>query len=158
MNEQNSQNNVEALIIMLSKRNAKKIRDLPRPMQILQRRTMNTAFDVLTLIDNIPFQELSMSLYFYTKDVQMADFTRKYESQLEFAAANPEKFAFGLHTFLNNMASKIRKDNLYDAFFELYYRCVRAAYGNSNPNQPDCNPCIYVNSMPASRISEARQV
>ena len=78
MNEQNSQNNVEALIVMLSKRNTKKIRDLPRPMQILQRRTMNTAFDVLTLIDNIPFQELSMSLYFYTKDVQMADFRRKY--------------------------------------------------------------------------------
>lgn len=134
MNEQNSQNNAEALIVMLSKRNAKKIRDLPRPMQILQRRTMNTAFDVLTLVDGIPFQELSMSLYFYTKDVQMADFTRKYESQLEFAASNPEKFAFGLHKFLNDTASKIHKDNLYDAFFELYYRCVRAAYGNSNPN------------------------
>ena len=116
------------------KKTSKKLRDLPRPMQILQRRTINTAMSVLGYINGIPFEKLSMSLYFYTQDVQMAEFTRLYESQLELAAIDQDKFTLGLHKFYNNVANKIKKENLYQQFFELSYRCERAHLDSNNPN------------------------
>jgi len=112
----------------------KKLKDTPKPMQILQRRTMNTAFSVFGYITGIAFEKLSMSLYFYTKDVQMAEFTRLYESQLELAAIDQDKFAMGLHKFFNNVSIRIKKEDLYQQFFELYYRCIRASLDRSNPN------------------------
>ena len=122
---------LEAQYVSILKRHAKKLQGLPKPMMILQRRTLNTALDVLHQIDGIAFDELSMSLYFYTADVEMAQFTRSYESQIELAAINPEKFALGLHKFLNEQSIKIRKGNLYDQFFELFYRCVRSSSDSS---------------------------
>ena len=60
------------------------------PMTLLQTRTLSTAVEVLDWVSEIPFEKLSMSLYFYCQDVGMREFTRAYEAQLELAAANEE--------------------------------------------------------------------
>lgn len=103
----------------------KKIRSQPQPLQILQRRTISTAHSVVEGIENIPFEKLSMNLYFYCQDAQMNKFTRQYESMVELASIDPEKFAFSLHKFYNELSIRIKKEDLYDEFFELYYHCMR---------------------------------
>ena len=110
----------------------KKAKDQPKPVVILQLRTLSTAIEILDWISNIPFEELAVSLYFYCQDVNMAQFTRWYEAQLELAGANKEKFATGLHRFFTETAKKIQKNNLYDEFFEFYYRCVKLRLQNDN--------------------------
>ena len=110
----------------------KKSKGKPMPVVTLQTRTLSTAVEILDDIQAIPFEKLSMSLYFYCQDVGMKEFTRAYEAQLELAGANPEKFALGLHRFYNEMALKIQKENLYDNFFEFYYRCLKLRIRNEN--------------------------
>lgn len=105
------------------KRLNRKIADKPQVMQILQKRTFNSAFAVLENLKDIPFTELSMSLYFYCQDVAMNKFTRLYEAQVELAGIDPEKFMFQLHKFFNDLSNRIKKENLYSEFFELYYQC-----------------------------------
>ena len=70
------------------------------------------------LDQQIPFEELAVSLYFYCQDVNMAQFTRWYEAQLELAGANKEKFATGLHRFFTETAKKIQK-NICSVFMNL---------------------------------------
>ena len=110
----------------------KKSKGKPMPVVTLQTRTLSTAVEILDDIQTIPFEKLSMSLYFYCQDVGMKEFTRAYEAQLELAGANPEKFALCLHRFYNEMALKIQKENLYDNFFEFYYRCLKLRIRNEN--------------------------
>ena len=110
----------------------KKLEGKPQPMQILQKRTMNTALAVLENLDGIPFTKLSMSLYFYCQDLKMSEFTHQYENQLELAGANPDKFVFQLHKFFNEISVKIKKEDLYSDFFEFYYRCVRLRLEHEN--------------------------
>lgn len=85
------------------------------PLQVitLQTRTLSTALELLDSIQNILFEKLSMSLYFYCHDVGMKEFTRAYESQMELTGANPEKNVMGLHQFYNKLAIAIHKENLY---------------------------------------------
>ena len=116
------------------RRITRKSKGKPLPVIILQTRTLSTAVEILTSIQEIPFEKLSMSLYFYCHDVGMKEFTRAYEAQLELAGADPEKFALGLHQFFNKMANTIQKQNLYDNFFEFYYRCVKLRLKNENEN------------------------
>ena len=114
------------------RRITKKAKGKPLPVIILQTRTLSTATEILEWIKDMPFEKLSMSLYFYCQDVGMKEFTRAYEAQLELAGANPEKFAMGLHRFYNDMAYKIQKENQYDLFFEFYYRCVKLRIRNED--------------------------
>ena len=97
----------------------KKLRGKPYPVITIQRRTLSTASEILDTICDIPFEKLSMSLYFYCQDVGMAQFTHAYESQIELAGANPDKFVFGLHEFYTRIASKIRKEDLTTCFLSF---------------------------------------
>ena len=116
------------------RRITKKSKGKPLPVIILQTRTLSTAVEILTNIQDIPFEKLSMSLYFYCHDVGMKEFTRAYEAQLELAGADPEKFALGLHQFFNKMANSSQKQKLYDNYFEFYYRCGKLRLKNENEN------------------------
>lgn len=129
------------------KRLNRKLEGKPQPMQILQKRTMNTALAVLENLEDIPFTKLSMSLYFYCQDLRMTEFTKQYENQIELAGANPEKFVFQLHKFFNDMTNKIKKDNLYEEFFEFYYRCVRLRAEQENQNINDDVVVAYLNLL-----------
>lgn len=110
----------------------RKLESKPKPLQILQKRTMNTALAVLDNIEDIPFSKLSMSLYFYCQDLRMNEFTHFYENQVELAGANPERFVFQLHKFFNDITNKIKKDDLYPEFFEFYYRCNKIRLTNKD--------------------------
>lgn len=112
----------------------RKSKGKPLPVITLQTRTLSTAVETLANIHDIAFEKLSMSLYFYCQDVGMKEFTRAYEAQLELARADSEKFALGPLQFLNKMASSIQKQNLYDNFFEFYYRCVKLRLRNEDEN------------------------
>lgn len=104
---------------------SKKWKNTPAPMVTLQRRTLGTALDVLNHVNELDFSKLSMNLYFFCKDLQMEQFCHLYESQIEFAAANPDKFVLGLHKFFQDISNKVKKENLYRDFFEFYHRCAR---------------------------------
>lgn len=119
----------------------------PEPMQVLQKRTMNTALQVLDNLEDIPFSKLSMSLYFYCQDLKMSEFTHLYENQVELAGANPEKFVFQLHKFFNDVSHKIKKEDLYDEFFEFYYRCVRLRAEQENQRIEDDVVLAYLNLL-----------
>ena len=68
------------------------------PAAVLQRRTLNTVCQVLYTIQDIPFEKLSSSLYFFCADVEMQEFSRLYEAQLELAGANLQKGCTGSTT------------------------------------------------------------
>lgn len=86
------------------------------PANLLHRRTMNTAVVTVSTLYNIPFSELSSSLYFFCSDIESKKFSRLYESQVELAGANPDKFIKGLHSFFNATAHKIKKEAEYALF------------------------------------------
>ena len=136
-----------ALSDTLWRRVTKKSKGKPLPLIILQTRTLSTAIEILDWIHDMPFEKLSMSLYFYCQDVGMAQFTRAYEAQMELAGANPEKFATGLHAFYNDMSKKILKEQLLDEFFEFYYRCVKLRLKNENARVDSTVATAYQNLL-----------
>ena len=119
----------------------------PLAATLIQLRTLSTAAEIIGWMNNIPFHKISMSLYFFCKDVGMAAFTRSYEAQLELAAANPERFAAGLHKFYSEMARKIEKEDLYDLYFEFYYRCVKIRVKNMKEKASDLVTTAYQNLL-----------
>lgn len=129
------------------RRVVRKSKGKPLTATILQTRTLSTAIEILDWIHDIPFEKLSMSLYFYCQDVGMAQFTRAYEAQLELAGANPEKFAMGLHKFFNEMSIRILKEDLFDEYFEFYYRCVKLRIRNENEQISDTVTTAYQNLL-----------
>lgn len=138
---------IEELSNIWWRRVTKKAKNKPLPVIMLQTRTLSTALDILGSIQNIPFEKLSISLYFYCQDVGMKEFTRAYEAQIELAGASPEKFIAGLHQFYNKMAITIHKENLYDNFFEFYYRCVKLRLQNENQNIDSTISTAYQNLL-----------
>lgn len=136
-----------ALSDTLWRRVTRKSKGKPLPLIILQTRTLSTAIEILDWIHDMPFEKLSMSLYFYCQDVGMAQFTRAYEAQMELAGANQEKFATGLHAFYNEMSKKILKEQLLDEFFEFYYRCVKLRLKNENERVDSTVATAYQNLL-----------
>lgn len=110
----------------------RRLGDRSGPVETLQRRTMNTAMMILAKIRNIPFQQISASLYFYCKDMEMKKFAHLYEAQLELAGAAPEKFAKGLHKFYNEITLKIKKENLYREFLSFLALSTRMRLNSQN--------------------------
>lgn len=113
------------------KRIGKKLAGKPFPVQILQRRTMNTAISIMIALEDIPFQKLESSLYFFCEGLDTQNFVHEYEAQLELAEANPEKFMWGLYAFYNQMAARIKKENLYDDFFMLQHLCEKRLFSRN---------------------------
>lgn len=94
-------------------------------VRLLMRRTMNTAIAVRCGIEKIPFEELTKNLFFFCSDLRTKEFTRLYEAQIELASINEEKFIKGLHKFYNETAIRIKKENLYQEFFEFISLSMR---------------------------------
>lgn len=109
------------------------------PANLLQRRTMNTAVVTVSTLQNIPFSELSSSLYFFCSDIESKAFSRLYESQVELAGANPDKFIKGLHSFFNATAHKIKKESEYTLFFDFLMAASRLLFTAKEENQSNIN-------------------
>lgn len=94
-------------------------------VRLLMRRTMNTAIAVRCGVEKISFEELTKNLFFFCSDLRTKEFTRLYEAQIELASINEEKFIKGLHKFYNETAIRIKKENLYQEFFEFISLSMR---------------------------------
>ena len=125
----------------------RKLKDKPDTIKILRKRSMNSAISVLDNIRGLDFSEISTSLYFTTQDLKMQEFTKLYDAQVELAAIDEEKFVFQLHNFFNMIATKIKKENLYEEFFEFYYKCVKLRYTNQNDNLNSQVIVAYINLL-----------
>lgn len=97
----------------------------PLPMKTMMRRTLNTACSIIGSIEGIPFSKISYAVYFFCKDMPTQEFARLYESQIELAGANPERFVKQLHKFYNDISAKIKKENLYSTFFAFLAASIR---------------------------------
>ena len=113
----------------------KKMEKHPLPVQMLMRRTLNTAMAVVASLHDIPFQKLESSLYFFCESLETKTFVHEYEGQLELAESDRDKFIKGLYPFFNRISSTIRKHNLYDDFFNLQYICNRHLETNKFDDQ-----------------------
>lgn len=94
-------------------------------IQLMMRRTANTAIAVRCMVADFPFEELSKELFFFCNDIKAKDFTHLYEAQVELAAINEERFIKGLHKFYNETAIRIKKEDLYQEFFEFVSLSMR---------------------------------
>lgn len=119
---------VDSIIQKYGKRHERLIANKPYPMKILMRRTFNSAVQIYECMGSVPFNLLTKTLFFYSKDIKMKEFTRNYEAQLELACIDEEKFIFGLHKFYNNMAVKIKKENLWQEYFEFLALAIQCRF------------------------------
>lgn len=120
----------------------KKAKNMPGPQKTIQRRTISTALMVLQNMEGISFEQMSPSLYYLIQDLPTTKLARLYESQLELAKANEEKFVFGLHKFYNEAVHIIKKEDLYQPFFEF----ISATMGHRNTTE---------HGSVASRVNDA---
>lgn len=100
--------------------------------------TLCVAGNVLARIKEVPFYELSMSVYVYCADEGYRYISRQFEMILELAGMNEEKFVMGLHGFYNNLSSKLRKPGMMEAFAQFMNLFMRLRYEKTqryiNPN------------------------
>lgn len=94
----------------------RKVKGKPSPVINMMYRTNGTGMAVVSLLKDVPFTELSANLYFMAQDMKTKEFTRLYESQLELASIDPDKYIHKLYQFFNDVGRHIKKENLYENF------------------------------------------
>lgn len=106
----------------------KKTKGKPQPVKDMMYRANGTAMGVLSELSGVPFAELSSNLYFIAQDMRMKEFTRLYEAELELASIDQDKFVKEIYKFFNDISRQIKKDGLYQEFFEFASLCNRYRY------------------------------
>lgn len=92
----------------------------PEPVRRLMQRTLNTSTVIISTLKDIPFEKVSSSLFFFLPpDERASQLAREYESQIEFACVKPIEFAKKLHKFYNEMAIKLKKNEMFPEFFSF---------------------------------------
>lgn len=124
----------EELSQKYEKRYMKKYEDKPESVMLIASRTFSTAVHVLTLLENIPFEVITKSVYVYCKDTQFQKITREYEGQLELAGANPERFIFELHSFYNKVSAQVKKNRQYSEIAEFLSAYMRIQHTTTDVN------------------------
>ena len=92
----------------------------PEPVRRLMQRTLNTSAVIISTLNDIPFEKVSSSLFFFLPpDERASQLAREYESQIEFACVKPLEFTKKLHKFYNEMAIKLKKNEMFPEFFSF---------------------------------------
>ena len=89
------------------------------PIYVPRRRTLNSAIVILQSIENIPFQKLTLELYFIIKDKNFQKVAEDYKRVIETAKVQPEKFVFQLYEFYKKEAKYIKESNLTGKYFDF---------------------------------------
>lgn len=110
------------------KRMDKKEAGKPQPVQILMERSFGSAIAVVALISQIPWEKLTFEMYYICNDIEFKRFIRLYDSQLELAAIDQEKFIFGLHKFYNDISRELKKENKYYEFAQFIGAVMQLQY------------------------------
>lgn len=113
------QDNSNKIFFKYRKRIDKRKAGKPQATQILMERTFHSAAAILALIDGITFEKLAFDVYYMCNDIEFKQFIRLYDSQLELAAIDEEKFFFGLHKFYNDISRKLKEENKYYEFAQF---------------------------------------
>lgn len=98
---------------------AKRIEGKPLATRAIMAHTFDTALVVLDCIRDAAPSEAIMSLFVFCKDADFLQYARKYESCLEVAILDPDRFIVGLHSFYNNLAAKLKSSGKMDEFFDF---------------------------------------
>lgn len=107
------------LMLKYKKRMEKRKAGKPLMTQILMDRTFHSATSTLALIDGITWEKLTFDMYYICNDIDFKRYVRLYDSQLELAGIDPDKFVFGLHKFYNDIARELKKENKYYEFAQF---------------------------------------
>lgn len=86
---------------------------------VLRKRTINIAALVISSITDIEFTDLESALYFHCEDKRSMTFIRAYESQIELAAINPDKFVKELDMFFFKLCKYIEENDLFQDFYDF---------------------------------------
>lgn len=102
---------------------------------ILRKRTINLAVMVITSVEDYDFADFELALYFRCDDEQARFFMRIYESQMEEAMLQPERFIKNLDMFYMETCKYIEKEQLYRGFYNFcdllnYQRNMKIAQGH----------------------------
>lgn len=99
---------------------ANRIMKKDSPTVALQLGTLGTASAVIDKVKDIPFSELTLSLYILCDNPMLEKkLALKYQSVLEMAAKKPETVMASLHNFYMEQARYIKKQYLYQDFFDF---------------------------------------
>ena len=83
------------------------------------RRTFNSALAILEDIHDIPFEKLTLELYFLISDKNFEKIANDYKRAIEIGKKQPEKFIFQLYEFYKKEARYIKDNNLSEKYFEF---------------------------------------
>lgn len=106
----------------------KKHLNKPEAIQYYASRALSTACIVVTGIKGIPFEELTLGIYYYCQDAAFRPIAKEYDAQLELAGANPEKFILGLHNFYNEISKKIKREGMISQFIAFMSACEELSH------------------------------
>lgn len=117
-----------------------KIIKKPLPVQIIMRRTLNTAISVMEHLHTIDFCDLILSLYKICGNVEQGAIIHEFEKQIELAGANPDKFVLQLHQFYSVLSKKIKHMRMYQDLFRLiayFFTMIKDNLGSDDEEQVD---------------------
>lgn len=106
----------------------KRLAGKPYPVQLLMERSFSAAVGILNLLADVPFITITSSVFFFCKDVRFQEIVKLYDAQIELAGAAPDKFVFGLHSFYNDVVSKVKKSGQYRELIEFLGEAIRLRY------------------------------
>ena len=87
------------------------------PSYVIRKRVVNTAGDIIRIVNDLSFSELATDVYLVCDEVGYQFFSSKYRNVVEFAKLHPDKLCEQLYKYLRDIARQIKKDNLMQDFF-----------------------------------------
>lgn len=89
------------------------------PIYVPRRRVFNSAYAILEYIEKIPFEKLTLDLYFLISDRGFEKVANDYKMAIEIAKTQHEKFLFDLYDFYKKEAKYIKENGLIEKYLEF---------------------------------------
>ena len=124
----------------------KKIEGKPAPVRLIMERTFHSAVWVLETIDGLNASEIKSATNLFVSKLKNREFALIYRAQLEIAWNDADSFLFGLHSFYNNLAIKIKKEHKERAIADFISEVMRYHVGN-NLSAYNKAATAYINMM-----------
>ena len=109
----------------------KKSEAKPAPVRLIMERTFHTAVWVLETIEGVDTNELNSATNLFISNLKNREFATIYGTQLEIAWTNVDKFIFGLHSFYNNLARKVKKEHKEQSIADFISEIMRYQVNDS---------------------------
>lgn len=124
----------------------KKMEGKPAPVRLIMERTFHSAVWVLETIDGISADELESAINLFVSNLRGIEFALIYREQLKIAWSDADRFLFGLHSFYNNLAMKVKKERKEQAIADFISEVMRYIVDDS-ASVYDKAVTAYINMM-----------